>query len=158
MNANELYLAVVATYTPYQLVNYFSLSEEKQQLIGPLLSQLGISFDENVTQVVERLKSESSRSVWQKIMLNEQHLREISRVNEQELRAFINMFDKDDEQVQFVGYILVDNLLDLLAKRAIELNATTGHVRWFDYLIINQKNEQAISMETFGNRQEHAYF
>lgn len=158
MNAKELYLAVVATYTPYQLTNYLNLSQSQQALIGPLISQLSISLDEGAHEVVERLRSEASRPVWKKIMLNEQHLREISRMSEQELRAFITLFDKDEEQVQFVGYVLVDNMLELLAKRAIELNATQGHVRWFDMLISTQQRELTKTRQTLGNRQEFAYF
>lgn len=158
MNANELYLAVVATYTPYQLVNYFALPEEQQKRIGPCLSQLSISLDVPVSEVVEHLKDSSSNALWKKIMLNEQHLKEISKLNEAELRSFVNLFDKDDEQIQFIGYILIENLLDLLAKRAIELNATDNVPRWFEYLVINQKNELSIARKSLGERSEYAYF
>ena len=79
-------------------------------------------------------------------------------MSEQELRAFITLFDKDEEQVQFVGYVLIDNLLNLLAKRAIELNATQGHVRWFDMLVSNQQRELTKTRQALGDRQEYAYF
>lgn len=160
MDANKLYLFVIATYDWTRIQQAFDYIKDPQafvsfdetapstkavqsQALVPALEQLAILIGEDLPGLNARFQRPRS-SLMEVCTLSMDRLDFIGRnMSVEEICKFVNLLDKDRDLSLFLGYVLMHELLNHLSRAVARENTQlpldlTGFPRWFKKQYLDQ--------------------